>query len=59
MTAEITQNHNNEVGMLIGANCIKALEPVKIIATRDGGPYAYKTNLLFKMYCWSNSEQQK
>ena len=31
--------------MLIGANCLKALESVEIIATQDGGPYAYKTKL--------------
>ena len=31
--------------MLIGANCIKALEPLKIIPSKDGGPYAYQTIL--------------
>ena len=31
--------------MLIGANCMKALEPVEIIAGQNGGPYAYKTKL--------------
>ena len=31
--------------MLIGANCMKALEPVEIIASQDGGLYVYKTKL--------------
>ena len=31
--------------MLIGANCMKALEPLKIIPSKDGGPYAYQTKL--------------
>ena len=31
--------------MLIGTNCMKALEPVEIIASQDGGTYAYKTKL--------------
>ena len=31
--------------MLIGANCSKALEPNKIIPSRNGGPYAFKTIL--------------
>ena len=34
-----------EVDMLIGANCMKELEPVEIIASQDGGLYAYKTKL--------------
>ena len=42
ITAKITQNDNIEVGMLIGVYCMKALEPVEIIATQDEGPYAYK-----------------
>ena len=45
ITAEITQDNDIEVGMLIGANCMKALEPVEIIASQDGGAYAYKTEL--------------
>ena len=31
--------------MLIGANCMKALEPMEIISSRNGGPHAYKTKL--------------
>ena len=36
---------NIEVGMLIGANYIKALEPMEIVSSRNGGPYAYRTKL--------------
>ena len=36
---------NIEVGMFIGANCMKALEPMEIISSRNGGPHAYKTKL--------------
>ena len=45
ITAEITQDNDIEVGMLIGANCMKALEPVEIIVSQDRGAYAYKTKL--------------
>ena len=41
----LTQMDNIEVGMLIGANYMKALEPMKIISSRNGGPYAYRTKL--------------
>ena len=34
-----------KVELLIGANCPRALEPVQVIASRDGGPYAMKTVL--------------
>ena len=33
------------IGLLIGANCLKALEPNKIIPSRNGGPYAFRTIL--------------
>ena len=34
---------NIEVGMLIGANCMKTLEPIEIICSKNSGPYAYRT----------------
>ena len=34
-----------QVKLLIGANCPRTLEPVHVIASRDGGPYAMKTVL--------------
>ena len=43
-----TQMDNIEVGMLIGANCIKsmkALEPIEIISSRNGEPHPCKTKL--------------
>ena len=43
-----TQMDNIEVGMLIGANCMKcmkALEPMEIISSRNGEPHACKTKL--------------
>ena len=36
---------NIEVRMLTGANCMKALEPMEIMSSRNGGPYAYRTKL--------------
>lgn len=33
----------SEVGLLIGANCSRALEPWRIINSQGGGPYAMKT----------------
>ena len=40
----ITQMDNNEVGILIGANCMKASELMEI-SSRNGVPYAYRTKL--------------
>ena len=42
---EIVQRDDVQVGLLIGANCMKALESTKIIHSEGGGPYAYKTRL--------------
>ena len=39
------QRDDVQVGLLIGANSMKALEPTKIIHSEGGGPYAYKTRL--------------
>ena len=33
------------MGLLIGVNCAEALEPKKVISSRDSGPYAVKTIL--------------
>ena len=41
----ITQMDNIEVGMLSGANCMKALKPMEIVSSRNDGPYAYRTKL--------------
>ena len=33
------------VGLLIGANYTKALKPIEIFQSRNGGPFAFKTRL--------------
>ena len=38
--SEITQTDDIEIGMLIGSNCMKALEPLKITPSKDGGSNA-------------------
>ena len=43
--SEFTQTDDIEIGMLIGVNCMKASEALKIIPSKDGGPYAYQTKL--------------
>ena len=43
--SEITQTYDIEIGMLIGASCMKSLEPLKIIPRKDGGLHAYQTKL--------------
>ena len=45
VSSEITQTDDVEVCLLIGANCIKVLEPLTVIASNNGGPYAYQTRL--------------
>ncbi|PFX13125.1 hypothetical protein AWC38_SpisGene22820 [Stylophora pistillata] len=32
-----------KIGLLIGSNCPKALEPIEVLASEDGGPFAIKT----------------
>ena len=39
----IVQKDDVQVGLLIGANCMKALKPTKIIHSEGGGQYVYKT----------------
>ena len=38
-------NDNQEVSLLIGANCICALEPREVISSQNGDPYAFETLL--------------
>ena len=45
ISEEISQSDDMKMGLLIGANCTRALEPVQVIASRDGRPYAMKTVL--------------
>ena len=41
----ITQGQCTSIGLLIGGNCSKALEPLEVIPCEQGGPYAFKTLL--------------
>ena len=34
-----------KVSLLIGGNCPKALEPMQVIQSQDGGPYAFRSRL--------------
>ena len=43
-------NINSEVELLIGANIPEALQPIQIIASQDGGPYATKVALDWVIY---------
>ena len=42
---EISQSSDVEIELLIAVNCPKALEPNKIIQSKSGGPYAFRTIL--------------
>ena len=42
---QLTFSDDISVGLLIGANCTKALEPIGILQTGNGGPCAFKTGL--------------
>ena len=44
ISSKITQTDDVEVGLLIGVNCMKALEFLKVIASNNGRPYAYQTS---------------
>ena len=45
ISSEISQTDDIEVDLLIGVNCMKALESLKVIASNNGGSYAYQTRL--------------
>ena len=42
---QLNLEENISVGLLIGANCTKALEPIQTLRSRNGGPYAFRTRL--------------
>ena len=42
ISRETTQQDDMQIVMLIGANCMKALEPLEIVSSKNGGLYAYK-----------------
>ena len=39
------QDDNIKIGILIGANCSKATEPIEVIPSQEGGPCAFRTIL--------------
>ena len=45
ISREIAQQDDIEIGMQIGANYMKELEPLGIISSRNDGSYAYRTKL--------------
>ena len=42
---KVPRKSDIEIGLLIGANCAKALEPQEIIPSKDGGPFAFRSPL--------------
>ena len=45
--SDITQTDAIKIGILIGANCIKALESLKAISSVNGGPYTHQAKLVW------------
>ena len=45
IVGKISQKVDISVGLLIEANCTKALEPIDITPSKNDGPYAFKTKL--------------
>ena len=45
IASEILQNSSFHVNVLIGPNCLQALEPTQIIRSEVAGPYKFKTKL--------------
>ena len=35
------QDDNIKIGILIGPNCLMAIEPIEVIPSQEGGPYAF------------------
>ena len=45
ISKELGDNEDISVDLLIGANCLQALEPMEVIPRQNDGPYAIKTAL--------------
>ena len=45
VVSQLNFGENISVGLLIGANCTKALEPIQVLQGRNRGPYAFRTRL--------------
>ena len=44
---QLNLEENVSVELLIGANCMKALEPIQVLQSRNGGSYAFRTRLVW------------
>ena len=56
---KISKRDYISVGLLIGANCTKALEPLNIIRSCDNGLYAFQTRLGWHIVGPVNGDNQK
>ena len=43
--SELPNTTSLKIGILIGANCLKAIEPLTVIPSQGDGPFAFKTKL--------------
>ena len=43
VVSQLNFGENISVGLLIGANCTKALEPIQVLQGRNRGPHAFRT----------------
>ena len=44
---KVLRKSDIETGLLIGANCAKTLEPQEVIPSKDGGPFAFRSPLVW------------
>ena len=51
IVGKINQKEDISVGLLIGENCTKVLEPIDIIPSENDGPYGFKTKLGWCIVC--------
>ena len=56
---KISERYYISVGLLIGDNCRKALEPPNIILSCDNGPFAFQTKLSWYIVGPVNGGNQK
>ena len=56
---EINEDDNIFVGLLIGANYAKALDPIDVILSKSNGPYAIKTRLVWYIAGRVNGTQSR
>ena len=47
ISKELGDNEDISVDLLIGANCLEALEPTEVIPRQNDGPYAIRTALVW------------